>query len=129
MSFSTIRRLPQSKFYQQPTNPRVAFYIKRKSLVYLVDYAVYQLCMKQLHTKALGLGWKQNGWIPTTVPPSILFPCPFINPGGWPFVFANICLAVCLFTQPLSEQKTFFFYLLQDSSAPCDSLYRDFYLS
>lgn len=68
----------------------------RKNLAYLVDYAVYQLCMKQLHTGALGLGWKPNGWIPSTIPPSTLSTCPFINPAGRPFVCANIRLAVCL---------------------------------
>lgn len=52
----------ESQLHQWPANASAAFYINtEKNLVYLVDYAVYQLCMKQLHTRALGLGWKPNG--------------------------------------------------------------------
>lgn len=51
----------ESKLNWLSTSPTAAFYINRKDLVCLVDYSVYQLCMKQLHTRASGLGWEENG--------------------------------------------------------------------
>lgn len=52
---------PNLNFTRRPTNPSAASDTNGKDLVCLVDYAVYQLCMKQLHGGALGLGWKPNG--------------------------------------------------------------------
>lgn len=85
-----IQTSPMACMHMQPS----AQY--RQNIVNLVDYAVYQLCMKQLSTRALGLRWKPNGYIPTTISPFTFSTCPFINPARRPFVCANIRLAVCL---------------------------------
>lgn len=46
----------KSKLQQWPINLSAATCMKKKKKVYLFEYAVYQLCMKQLHTTALGRG-------------------------------------------------------------------------
>lgn len=68
----------KSKLQQWPINLSGAIcIIKRRKKVYLFDYAVYQLCMKQLHTTAFGQGWKWKGCILTRTLSTTPFTCPF----------------------------------------------------
>lgn len=88
----------KSKLQQWPINLSAALCIRKRrtEMVYLFDYAVYQLCMKQLHTTALRRGWKRKGRILTKSLSSAAFTGPAIRPSGWPFAPANLCLLVYL---------------------------------
>lgn len=81
--------------------------------------------MKQLHTTALGRGWKRKGHILTKSPSSAPFTGLVIRPSGWPFVAVNICLLVYLSAYSGKEIVSSCLFQ-QHRSLSCGSIYRVF---
>lgn len=106
------RRLPLDLNFSNSFNASAAFHTNTGKMyrAYLVDYALYQLCMKQLHIRALGPGWKGNILYESPLHSLSLSPCPFINPAGRAFVCANIRLAVCLTVSSVLIPPAFFYF-------------------